>query len=524
MRDGLCPEAQVGAPPPRASRPLVGIAAVLLGSVISTLYGRVTTFGLADIRGAVHAGFDEGAWIPTAATVAQMVVGPLAAWLGAVFGIRRVLLISATLFGIASALIPLAPNLHLLLLGQVAAGLGSGTFIPLTIGFVLQNLSPRWWPIGIAAYGLNLELSLNVPASLEGFYLDHLSWRWIFWQGAVLSVPMIACIAAGMPRQPVNRDVLRSADGWGMIYAAGAFGMLYAALDQGNRLDWLNSGLICGLLAGSALLLAAFLRREVTTERPWINLRFLLGRNILLLLAILVMFRFVLLGTSFIIPQYLTVVQGFRSLEVGGVLIWIALPQFIIAPLVALALGVIDPRLILALGASMIGIACLMATNLTAAWQSPDFMPSQILQALGQSAALIALILFLVQHLRPADALTFGAVVQTARLLGAELGNGFMQTFVRISEQTNSYLIGLHVQTGAPDVVRRLAATAADVVADSVGPVEAAGRSVALLAQQVARQANLLAFIDGFQLLTAAVVVMLIMIGLLRSPHPSEPG
>src|SRR5271155_5741522 len=45
-----------------ATRPLIGVIAVLLGAVISTLASRLTTFGLADVRGAVHAGFDEGAW------------------------------------------------------------------------------------------------------------------------------------------------------------------------------------------------------------------------------------------------------------------------------------------------------------------------------------------------------------------------------------------------------------------------------------------------------------------------------
>jgi hypothetical protein len=45
-----------------SARPLIGVVAVLLGAVISTLDSRITTFGLADVRGAVHAGFDEGAW------------------------------------------------------------------------------------------------------------------------------------------------------------------------------------------------------------------------------------------------------------------------------------------------------------------------------------------------------------------------------------------------------------------------------------------------------------------------------
>src|SRR5690349_5506522 len=271
------------------------------------------------------------------------------------------MLVSASVFAIASALIPLAPNLPTLLLGQAIGGLSSGTFIPLTIGFVLQSLPPTLWPYGIAAYGLNLELSLNVPASLEGWYIDHLSWHWIFWQGTVLSLPMLFCIYRGMPRQPVNRDALRTADGWGMFFAASGFSMLYAALDQGNRLDWFNSGTIVGLLLGSSVLIAAFIVQIFTAEHPWIMPRFLLQRNIALLMAILVLYRFIILSTSHVIPQYLTTVQNFRALDVGKVLLWIALPQFLLAPTIAVLLRWLDPRYMLALGLWCVGIACFMA-------------------------------------------------------------------------------------------------------------------------------------------------------------------
>ncbi|MCK8787718.1 MFS transporter [Roseomonas sp. NAR14] len=502
------------AAPTTSPRPLVGIAAVLLGAVISTLYGRITSFGLADLRGAVGAGYDEGAWIPTAATVAQMVIGPPAAWLGAAFGVRRVLLVSASVFGLASLLIPFAPDLPTLLAGQVVAGLASGTFIPLTIGFVLQNLRPGWWPYGIAAYGLNLELSLNIPASIEGFYLDHLSWHWIFWQGAVLAVPMILCIAAGMPCQPVNRAVLEQADGWGMLHAGGGLGLLYAALDQGNRLDWLNSGLICALLAGGLVLLAAFVARELTAERPWVNLRFLLGRNILLLVVLLALYRFVLLATAYLIPQYLQTVQNFRSLEVGAVLVWIAVPQFLLAPTIAALLGRVDPRLVIAFGVTLIGIACAMAMRLTPEWQTWEFLPSQILQAIGQSSALIAMILFFVRHLRPAEALTFGAVLQGARLFGGEVGNAFMQTWLRKAEQVDSYLVGLHVQEGTADLGQRLAGIAGALP----GVAPDSPQALALLAQQVRTQATVLSIIDGFGAVVVAVVAMLLLIALLREP------
>jgi DHA2 family multidrug resistance protein len=84
----LCHPADRAAQPKPAitSRPVIGVIAVLLGSIISTLDSRITNFGLADVRGAVHAGFDEGAWIATAFTVGQMMIGPVSAWLGMVFG------------------------------------------------------------------------------------------------------------------------------------------------------------------------------------------------------------------------------------------------------------------------------------------------------------------------------------------------------------------------------------------------------------------------------------------------------
>ena len=60
------------APPAISARPFIGVLAVLIGAIISTLDSRITSFGLADVRGAVHAGFDEGAWITTAFTVGQI--------------------------------------------------------------------------------------------------------------------------------------------------------------------------------------------------------------------------------------------------------------------------------------------------------------------------------------------------------------------------------------------------------------------------------------------------------------------
>ncbi|MDB5460023.1 MAG: hypothetical protein JWO72_1764, partial [Caulobacteraceae bacterium] len=251
-------------PPPAAAAqpiPWFGLTAVLLGTFISTLNTRLSSFGLNDIRGAVHAGFDEGAWITTALTVAQMVVLPVAIWLGGVFGARRVLIEAALAFAVVSFLEPFSTNLAMLLALQFVGGLASGFFIPLTLSFILRGVPPRLWAYGIALYALNLELSLNISASLEGWYVDHLSWRWIFWQNVPLALGMAACFRFGSPPDPRPPAAPR-ADRFGIVASGAGLALIYAALDQGNRLDWLNSGLICGLLAAGGLLVVAFLVYE----------------------------------------------------------------------------------------------------------------------------------------------------------------------------------------------------------------------------------------------------------------------
>src|ERR1700747_1740530 len=100
------PTAAPAAAPPAQRIPWIGLLAVLLGTFISTLNGRLSTFGLADIRGAMHAGFDEGAWITTSQTVAQMLIAPVAIWVGGVYGSRRILLISAMVFAVISLIAP----------------------------------------------------------------------------------------------------------------------------------------------------------------------------------------------------------------------------------------------------------------------------------------------------------------------------------------------------------------------------------------------------------------------------------
>ena len=80
-------------------------------------------------------------------------------------------------------------------------------------------------------------------------------WQWLYWQGVVIAPLMGLMVYLGTPREPVNRDLLRDADWGGMLLLGTALSMVYAGLDQGNRLDWLGSGTVMALLLGGGVLL-----------------------------------------------------------------------------------------------------------------------------------------------------------------------------------------------------------------------------------------------------------------------------
>ena len=187
---------------------------------------------------------------------------------------------------------------------QSISGLASAPSSRSTIGFVVLNLPPRMVIYGVAAYSLNLELSLNIAASIEGWFSDNWSWQWIFWDTALMAPLMMVCIYFGMPRQPINRELLKTADWSGMLYAAAGFSLLYAALDQGNRLDWLNSGLINALLLGGSLLLSRSSCRSSRHAAMDQSALCRAGQHSAAV-PLITFFRFAILSTSYIIPQFL---------------------------------------------------------------------------------------------------------------------------------------------------------------------------------------------------------------------------
>src|ERR1700692_2542100 len=188
--------------PQSTTNPYVGILAVFLGAGLATLSGRLLSVGHPDLRGALGLSFDDASWLPTAFNMATMFSGVFVVFVNAFWGPRRILLPAAAIFAAASFLLPFAPNYPLMLALATRAGLPSRTFYSLTMAFVLTNLPKRLVIFGIAAYAADIVFVSNIASALEGWYVEHLSWHWIFWNAALFTPLMMICVYFGIPQRP----------------------------------------------------------------------------------------------------------------------------------------------------------------------------------------------------------------------------------------------------------------------------------------------------------------------------------
>ncbi len=402
---------------------------------------------------------------------------------------------------------------------QVISGLTSGTFYPLTMSYALTALPLRYVIYAIGVYAMDIVGVTSAGTSLVALYTEYLSWHWIFWQSVVLTPLMMFCVYLALPTPP-KRPGPKPALSWrGFLYGSLGLSLIYGVMDQGERLDWLHSGVIVGLLVTAGFLIAVTIIRRWLSPNPMVNAIFLANRNTLILGAVLFSFRFVLLAFALLLPAVLAVTQGYRPLQTGPVLLWLIPALVIMGYVTARLMRRFDNRLVLATGFTIVAVACLMNTKLTSAWAGNNFLFTQIVLGAGLAMAFTAMVGSIVQNAfdtnalaKPINVLTYSSFIHCVRLFGGELGTAVMQRLVTVREQFHSNMIGLHIDSGHWLTAERLAGIAKGLFPNSAGSEEALARAALVLGGQVKVQAYSLAYSDGYVVcaLIAALAIILV--------------
>jgi DHA2 family multidrug resistance protein len=506
-----------------STRPLLGILGVVTGAGVVTLTSRMISLGMPDFKGLHGFGYDESAWIGTAFDFGLMFIGPFTVYLGGLLGPRRILLTAAALFTMLLIFLPWVHSYSLVIAMILLAGLTSGTFYPLTLTFALRNIPLRYLPFTLALYATFVDGAVNIAPSLYGWYRDHLSSNWMFWNSAVITPVMMICIYYGIPKASSAKKSGEAPSFAGFLYASLGLAMLLAALEQGERLDWWRSGVFNALSAGGAFLVLCALVRRLVGPNPLVALPYLLKWNTILLGCLLFWFRFTLCTTIILIPQALAI-RGFEPDQIGPAIIWSAIPLIPLAFTAALLLlRKFDSRLLFAIGLACTAFAAWMNAQYSSAWAAENFYRTELLTGVGQAFAFIGLVgcivlqaIFAEALAKPEWVLSFSAFFHTIRIFGGTAGAIYMGHFVAQREKLHSNLLGLHVSGGDWITQQNIHAMTAGLYAKSSGVAAAGARAVDVIAARLRLQAYSLSINDGFLLIASSCACALIFVAMLR--------
>ena len=135
----------------------------------------------------------------------------------------------------------------------------------------------------------------------------------------------------GLEREPRHLQLLRRADWMGILTMSIGLGSLETVLEEGNKDDWFSSPFISRLAVIAVVALIIFTVQQLLYKRPLLHLRLFAGRNFLFGSIANFFFGLSMYGWVYIVPFYLAHVQGYDAEQIGLVLIWIGLPQLVLA-------------------------------------------------------------------------------------------------------------------------------------------------------------------------------------------------
>jgi DHA2 family multidrug resistance protein len=512
-------------PAPAASSPSVAAKSWLavfgatIGAFMAVLNIQIVNASLADIRGAISAGADEGGWISTSYLIAEIVVIPLSAWLAKVFSIRRYLLTNAILFLVFSVACAYARDLPQMIVLRAMQGFCGGVLIPLAFTLIITLLPKPKQPVGLALFALSATFAPAIGPTIGGYLTENFGWQYIFFINLVPGSVMVWLLWVSLERAPMRLDLLRSGDWAGIVSMAVGLAALQTVLEEGNKDDWFGSPFIVRLALIAAVALSLFVWIELRSRNPLVNLRLLARRTFGFSIVANVLLGMALYGSVYILPVYLAGVQGYNAEQIGMVLVWTGLPQLVLIPVVLLLMKRFDARILIGIGFALFAASNFMNIAMTADYAADQLLWPNIVRAIGQALVFAPLSAVATAGIEPENAGSASALFNMMRNLGGAVGIAALQTFLTKREQFHSNILVQSVSLLEEATRARLAALTDYFMAHGLSDPEAAWRAaVAAVDAGIRREAFIMGFNDTFLLLGSCLVVALIASLFLKKP------
>lgn len=273
--------------------------AALDQTIVSTALPRITS---------ELGGLNQLAWVVTAYLLTSTASTPIWGKISDIYGRKLMLQSSIVIFLIGSALAGASNSMEMLIVTRGIQGLGGGGLMVLVMAVIADVIPPRERGRYTGLFGAVFAVSSIVGPLLGGWFVDALSWRWIFYINLPLGIAAMFILASVLriPQHRVNHKV----DYLGAILMVSgvALGLLVTEWG-GNRYEWTSPTLI-SMAAASLILLALFVWRQLRIDEPLVPMS--LFRNKVFGITSMIGFivGLAMFGSLIYLSLYLQVVLG----------------------------------------------------------------------------------------------------------------------------------------------------------------------------------------------------------------------
>ncbi len=494
-----------------ASRFFVTLA-VMAATVIQVLDTTIVNVALPHMAGELSATTDQISWVLTSYIVASSVVMPMTGFLSDRIGRRKYLLVSVFGFVIASALCGIAGSLQQMVAFRLLQGLFGASLVPLSQAIMVDTYPLHERGKALAIWGMGVMVAPILGPTLGGWLTEVVNWRWNFYINVPVGALSLLLTLRYVPDTPVRE---RRMDWWGFVFLAAFIAGLQYTLDRGQQEDWLDASSIRIALAILAAGLVLFVWYAATTRRhPLFSLRLFLDRNFASASLVAAAMGLSLYGGMLLQPVFFEGVLQFPTFETGVAMVPRGLGSLASMLLVGRLLPKFGAKKLIYFGIAVSLLGAWLLTRLGLDATARTTLVPLLLQGFGVGFVFVPLSAVAFATLPQRLATEAAGVYNLIRSIGSSIGISIVTVYMTRGGQASWSALRGFVDPYRFEVQKYL---------DPLR-LKAQGAGLALIAQQVAQQAQMLGLLQAFWLIVASFVAMIPLVMLLKpGRHGAAP-
>ncbi|MBX6366171.1 MAG: DHA2 family efflux MFS transporter permease subunit, partial [Gemmatimonadetes bacterium] len=356
--------------------------AVVLAALMQVIDSSIVNVALPDMMGNLGASLDEIAWVTTGYILASVIIMPMTAWLGDLFGRKRYFVGSILIFTASSFMCGAAHSLGALVFWRIVQGLGGGALMVVSQAVLLEAFPREEAGMAMALFGLGVMVGPTIGPTLGGWLTDNYGWPWIFY----VNVP-VGLLAAAMiwmyVHDPAHQRKPAAIDYVGIVLLTVSIGAIQYVLEHGERDDWFDSRRITALAVIGAVGGVLLVWHELRTEHPIIQFRVLKHRQMWVGTLLGIVMGIGLYAMSFTLPVFLQGNLRMTAEQTGLVLLPGALTTAVSMAVAGRLTSRLDARLMILMGALIFADAAWRLSKITGESGAADFFWPLVLRGVG---------------------------------------------------------------------------------------------------------------------------------------------